>query len=131
MTLRSTAGDFGAGTTACLVNDAAAITVLVLDNDPAPGDGTYYLVRPIGTGCRGTYDDGSTSQQGGRDAETASAPIACPKGDTPLLGERRRGARGPVARLRSGDEHVPTVFRGDPITIRRISDTPYWRHLDR
>jgi hypothetical protein len=78
MTLRSTAGDFGAGTTACLVNDAAAITVLVLDNDPAPGDGTYYLVRPIGTGCRGTYDDGSTSQQGGRDAETASAPIACP-----------------------------------------------------
>ena len=40
--------------------------------------GTYYLVRPVGTGCRGTYDDGSTSQQGGRDVETASAPTACP-----------------------------------------------------
>jgi len=56
-TLRSTLGDFTAA---------------------APGDGKYYLVRPIGTGCRGTYDDGSASQQGGRDAETASAAIACP-----------------------------------------------------
>jgi hypothetical protein len=76
--LRSSSGDFAAGTTACSVNDASASTALVVDADPAPGDGTYYLVRPIGTGCRGSYDDGSTSQQGGRDLEIAGAPMACP-----------------------------------------------------
>jgi hypothetical protein len=79
VTLRSSAGDFAAGTTDCHVNDVAAITALVVDTDPEPGDGTYYLVRAIGTGCRGTYDDGSASQQGGRDAGIASATtIACP-----------------------------------------------------
>ena len=78
LTLRSTLGDFTAGTIACSVNDVSATTALVVDADPAPGGGTYYLVRPVGTGCRGTYDDGSTSQQGGRDVETASAPTACP-----------------------------------------------------
>jgi hypothetical protein len=77
-TLRSTAGDFASGTTACPVNDAAAVTALVVDTDPEPGDGTYYLVRPIGTGCLGTYDDGSASQQGERDAENAGAAGACP-----------------------------------------------------
>jgi hypothetical protein len=79
-TLRSTLGDFAAATTICVVNDVSAMTALIVgaDADPVPGDGTYYLVRSIGTGCRGTYDDGSTSQQGGRDAETASAAMACP-----------------------------------------------------
>jgi hypothetical protein len=77
-TLRSTSGDFAAATAQCSVNDLAATTTLVVDVDPGPGGGTYYLLRAIGTGCRGTYDDGSVSQQGARDAETASAASACP-----------------------------------------------------
>ena len=77
-TLRSTSGDFAAGTTTCSVNRSAGTTAHILAADPVPSDGTYYLVRPIGAGCRGTYDDGSTSQQGTRDTEIASAATACP-----------------------------------------------------
>jgi hypothetical protein len=76
--LRSTSGDFAAGTTACTVEHSTATTAHVFAAGSLPGEGTYYLVRPIGTGCRGTYDDGSTSQQGGRDLEIAGAPMACP-----------------------------------------------------
>ena len=77
-TLRSTLGDFAAATLACSVNDTAATTAHIFAADPGPVEGTYYLVRPTGTGCRGTYDDASTSQQVGRDAEIASAAMACP-----------------------------------------------------
>jgi hypothetical protein len=77
-TLRSTSGAFNAATAQCAGNDVIGTTMLITDTDPAPGGGTYYLLRAIGTGCRGTYDDGSASQQGGRDAEIGSAPAACP-----------------------------------------------------
>ncbi len=76
--LRSTAGDFTAATSQCSVNDLAGTTTLVVDVDPAPGGGTYYLARAIGLGCVGTYDDASESQQVGRDEEIRSAGSACP-----------------------------------------------------
>lgn len=74
-TLRSTSGNFSAATTQCSANDVIGTTTLITDANPAP---TYYLLRAIGTGCRGTYDDGSASQLGGRDAEIGSALAACP-----------------------------------------------------
>jgi hypothetical protein len=76
--LRSASGDFAAGTTACPVSRATTTTAHVFGAGSVPGEATYYLVRSIGTGCRGSYDDGSTSQQGGRDVEIAGAPSACP-----------------------------------------------------
>jgi hypothetical protein len=77
-TLRATSGDFGAATTTCSIDDLAATSALITDVVPPPGNGVYYLVRAIGTGCRGAYDDGSPSQQGGRDGEIAGAVAACP-----------------------------------------------------
>ena len=76
-TLRATSGDFTSATTACAANDVPGMAALSVEVDPAPDDGRYYLVRATGIGCRGTYDDGSVSQQGGRDFEIAAA-AACP-----------------------------------------------------
>jgi hypothetical protein len=72
-TLRSASGAFSAGTTNCALGGVAATSALVADADPPPGDGAFYLLRAIGSECRGTYDDGSPSQVGGRDAGIASA----------------------------------------------------------
>ena len=76
-TLRATSGNFTTATTACAANDVPGMTAISVEVDPAPDDGRYYLVRATGIGCRGTYDDGSASQQGGRDAGIAAA-AACP-----------------------------------------------------
>jgi hypothetical protein len=75
--LRATSGDFSAGTTVCAASGVASTALLLADADPAPGDATYYLLRAVGAGCRGTYDDASASQLGGRDAGIAKA-AACP-----------------------------------------------------
>jgi hypothetical protein len=75
--LRATAGDFASGTTGCPANGLTGTTTIAVDLDPPPGDGTYYLVRATATGCRGSFDDGSTSQQGGRDLGI-SGGAACP-----------------------------------------------------
>jgi hypothetical protein len=44
-----------------------------------PGDGTWYLVRPVNA-CsgNGSFDSPSPPQQGSRDAELAGSPSACP-----------------------------------------------------
>jgi cysteine-rich repeat protein len=75
-TLRSTAGDYADPTTTqiCLANDRVD-TFWVHDEAPAPGQGVWYLVR--GT-PGGTYDDGSPSQSGTRDAEIAASGNGCP-----------------------------------------------------
>ena len=46
---------------------------------PSAGAGLFYLVRPANA-CsgNGTYDEGSASQQGSRDAEINAAGGACP-----------------------------------------------------
>ena len=44
-----------------------------------PQNGTYFLVRAANSTCAaGTWNDGSASQIGSRDAELAASPIACP-----------------------------------------------------
>jgi hypothetical protein len=76
--LRGSAGDFTASTTACLANDSAA-TVASDPDLPDIDDGSFYLVRPVNAcGGPGSYDEGSPSQIGSRDAEIAAAAAACP-----------------------------------------------------
>ena len=85
--LRQTAGDFTAalaalpgGENACLANDTASLSLSDPYVDPAPGEGTFTLLRPVSTSCPayGTLDDGVSSQLGSRDGEIAASPLACP-----------------------------------------------------
>ena len=75
--LQSSGGDFSAALSGCPANDLAATTLTVNEPDPAPSDGVFYLVRGVALQCRGTYDDGSASQQPGRDLEGGPA-AGCP-----------------------------------------------------
>jgi len=76
--LRASGGNFAAATTGCAVHAVPGTMASFPGPNPAPDDGAYFLLRPIGTGCRGSYDDGSSTQQGSRDAEIAGAPVSCP-----------------------------------------------------
>jgi len=76
-TLRSSAGDFTSSLEACIENESS---------DSASGDtgvpgsavNWYYVVRAVGCGLNGSYDEGSPAQQGSRDAEIAASEAACP-----------------------------------------------------
>jgi hypothetical protein len=76
-TLRQTGGDFTASTTACLADNVA--TPPVQDSTPVGvGDAFWYLTRAVSGTTVGTYDEGSASQQGSRDAEIAASASSCP-----------------------------------------------------
>jgi len=64
-TLRQTDGDFLLATQECLASDHADHS-LSHTATPAPGDGSWYLVRELDNGS-GTYDEPSGSQVGFRD----------------------------------------------------------------
>ena len=74
--LRATGGDFASSlvTQLCVANNQTA-TFWVHTETPAAGDGVWYLVRGAPTG---TYDSGSASQSGSRDAEIAASGNGCP-----------------------------------------------------
>jgi hypothetical protein len=73
--LRSSSGNFTASILGCAENDGTDTKSYVPD---VPGAGLYFLVRGVTFACgTGTYDDGSASQSGSRDAEIA-AGAACP-----------------------------------------------------
>ena len=85
--LRATAGDFAAALAAlpgaenaCLANDTASLSLGDPYGEPAPGEGTFTLLRPVSTSCPayGTLDEGVSSQLGSRDGEIAASPRACP-----------------------------------------------------
>jgi hypothetical protein len=76
-TLRSSAGDFTQATETCLSNDAQGTTVED-PTVPAPGAGSWHLVRAVNCGGAGSYDSGAPRQSGSRDAEIPSSPAACP-----------------------------------------------------
>jgi hypothetical protein len=77
-TLLSSGGDFTAATTACLADDLGVTTAQDTEV-PAPGSGLWYLTRAMNAcGGNGTYDEGSASQQGSRDAEIDASSAACP-----------------------------------------------------
>jgi hypothetical protein len=74
--LRSTAGNFGnpTATQLCLANDRVD-TYWAQSDQPSPGQAAWYLLR--GT-PGGSYDDGSASQIGSRDAEITASGNGCP-----------------------------------------------------
>jgi len=76
-TLKSSSGDFTSSTDLCTGNDQAATNASDAAT-PGSGDGYWYLVRPLNCTAKGSYDDGSASQQGLRDLEIDASVSACP-----------------------------------------------------
>jgi len=77
-TLQASHGDFTQSTQRCFASKTANTVVEIPGAPPAPGEGFWFLVRGDNCRGRGTYDSGTPSQIGGRDAEIAAAPFACP-----------------------------------------------------
>jgi hypothetical protein len=75
--LRSTDGDFAAATAVCAGSNVPGTAAIIPAPDPLPGDGIYVLVRAVGSGCKGSYADGSSFPPGGRDAGIAGAVGGC------------------------------------------------------
>lgn len=85
-TLRSSGGDYisalqalPGGEPACLADDTGQLSST--DAFPvAPEAGTFALLRPVNVACpaAGTFDEGTASQNGGRDGEIAGSGRACP-----------------------------------------------------
>jgi hypothetical protein len=73
--LASSAGDFSVAVTDCV--QTVAGTTLTWPDTPAPGTGLFLLVRPDNCAGGGTFDEGSASQIGSRDAEIAASGHAC------------------------------------------------------
>jgi hypothetical protein len=70
-------GGFTPATDAC-VGQHVADTSVTDGHVPASGDGDWYLTRGVNSCGSGTYDDGSASQSGSRDAVIAASQNACP-----------------------------------------------------
>lgn len=76
--LQSTGGNYSAAITACASNDTSDTTLPALEN-PASGQGVFYLVRAVDPSCEiGTYDALSFAQSDQRDPEIQGAPATCP-----------------------------------------------------
>ena len=75
--LQSSGGDFSAATTQCLANDLPT-TSFDHPEIPAAGQGFWYLIRAVNCGGNASYDSGSPSQVGSRDAEIAASGYGCP-----------------------------------------------------
>lgn len=74
--LRASGGDFSQATAECIADDEPTNSV-TFAGDPAAGDAFWFLVR--GADCGGgTYETGSISQSGLRDAEIEASGSACP-----------------------------------------------------
>jgi hypothetical protein len=77
LALASTHGDFSAATTACLADDVATTMIDEIEA-PAAGQGFWYALRAVSCGGSASYDSGSPSQVGSRDAGIAASGQACP-----------------------------------------------------
>jgi len=75
--LQSSAGNFTTATQACLANNSTP-TSLPFASTPAIGGGWWFVLRAATSGGPGTYNDGSPSQVGSRDAEINAAAASCP-----------------------------------------------------
>jgi hypothetical protein len=75
--LRSSAGDFTTSLVDCVENESTDLSSSD-PNQPTVGGAFYYLVRTSSVCGSGTYDSGSPSEVGSRDAEIAASPGACP-----------------------------------------------------
>ena len=75
--LRASGGDFTVAITSCIANNVK-LTSVVVESDPAAGEGWFYLVRDLNCAGNGSLDSGSSSQVGSRDVEVNASPLACP-----------------------------------------------------
>jgi hypothetical protein len=75
--LRSSGGNFTTSTISCLGNNLVATTADDTATVPA-GQGFWYLIRAVNCGGNASYNTGSPSQIGSRDAEIAASAVACP-----------------------------------------------------
>ncbi len=75
--LIQTQGDFTQATTVCLADDAFQTEFEDAD-EPAQGQGFWYVVRGGNRDGDGTYNSLSASQQGDRDSEINASPFSCP-----------------------------------------------------
>jgi hypothetical protein len=75
--LQSGGGNFTTATQACLADNAGP-TSLAFSSNPAIGEGWWFVLRAATPGGPGSYDDGSASQVGSRDAEIDASADACP-----------------------------------------------------
>ena len=76
-TLRLTNGDFSTAATDCLENDVTGNSHTDAET-PDAGDGFWYLVRAVNNGAGATFDSGSPSQVGSRDAGIQASSSSCP-----------------------------------------------------
>ncbi len=78
--LQSSGGDFSQATDECVANDLpgeAPWTVLSYTLLPGPGEGFWFLVRPV-TNASDSYDTCAGFQVEGRDAEITASGVDCP-----------------------------------------------------
>jgi hypothetical protein len=77
-TLVSSGGNYTLSTETCLLDNDSGRTYPEA-GVPSLNDAFWYLARDVNL-CSGpgTYDEGSASQVGSRDAEIAASPGACP-----------------------------------------------------
>ena len=75
--LRTGGGDFSIAVDDCPANDLPA-TILDVSDVPTPGDGWWFLARPLFPAGPGSYDGEGPGQVGSRDAGIASSALACP-----------------------------------------------------
>jgi hypothetical protein len=78
LALNTTGGDFTAATEACMEDDFAGTATPHDTVLPDPGQGSWFLVRVVFNAVNGTYDSGSPSQVGLRDAEIDASLVSCP-----------------------------------------------------
>ena len=75
--LRTGGGDFTTCVDSCLANDIPS-TQVIDAGVPPPGDGWWFLARPLFSAGPGSYDGEGAGQVGSRDAEIAASALACP-----------------------------------------------------
>ena len=75
-TLRSTGGDFSQSVTACLANGTTETSVDLV-GDPAPGEGVWYLVRPVGPDGPYSYNTDDPYLAAPRDHQIEASSNAC------------------------------------------------------
>jgi len=75
--LQSSVGNYTTATQQCLANNSIT-TSMPFASTPAIGGGWWFALRAATSGGPGTYNDGSPSQVGSRDAEIDASAGACP-----------------------------------------------------
>jgi hypothetical protein len=75
--LRASGGDFGVATQQCVTSQDAERT-LEFVGSPRPGNGLWFLVRPVTTAGTGYWDTAADSQAAPRDAGIDASNGACP-----------------------------------------------------